>query len=294
MPTGRWLAAFMDRDHFARCSATMQLPTPPEPVLRRWDAARAHLAEGLTEPSAARLRPIEAEFEDHLQQVTTADLFRAQTSGRQWRLAWLRIGDAVSLQESVNLDYARAAARRYDPSSGERGLLELCLPTDVRPRGNTYHLTGGPSQGLTIHSDDLNLMVMRACIEPAQGADPGDPSVARISFLIGKPWHYVHALSVGGRIYLKNGYHRAVGLAEAGIDEIPCVVEQAEDLAPAQCERFSREVLTARRPPLVRDFLDPAMHVDVPHSRIVKVIHARLHGLSGLEIQEFEMSMPLG
>jgi hypothetical protein len=294
MPIGRWLAGFMDQDHFRQKSGHMLLPQPENPVLERWEQARANLAVAPPALSNAAVRPIEDAFADHLLTVGGTDLFRAQTSGRNWSFAWVDIRETVALQESINLDYARAVAARISAVSGEREILDLCLPRDLRPQGQTYHITGASSHGVTIHSEDLNLIVMRANVEATESKDPGDPSVARLGFILGKAWHHVHVLSVGGRCYLKNGYHRAVGLAEAGVREMPCVVLHVDDLGAAECERWSHRLLTSERPPRVGDFLDPALTVDVPNKRVIKVIHATVQPLSRLDIQQFEIAMPEG
>ncbi|HVR11135.1 MAG TPA: hypothetical protein VMW75_24035 [Thermoanaerobaculia bacterium] len=65
------------------------------------------------------------------------------------------------------------------------------------------------------------------------------------------------------------------------------------ELSAADCERWPVPgLLTSGRPPLVGDFLDPALIVDVPHKRIVKVIHAKAEHFSRLEVQQFEIAMP--
>ena len=53
-------------------------------------------------------------------------------------------------------------------------------------------------------------------------------------------------------------------------------------------------LLTSSRPPLVFDFLDPALTIDTPHKRIVKVVHAKVEPFSRVEVQQFEIAMPTG
>ncbi|HLX08993.1 MAG TPA: hypothetical protein VKY89_14155 [Thermoanaerobaculia bacterium] len=294
MPTARWLAAFMDPDHVTRCSAGMPSP-PPASTMERWGRARAQLSALAPVAPGAAARPLGEGCAEHLAAVSGTDLFRSQTAGRGWSFAWVDLRRMVSLQESVNLDYLRAVAARHAAAPGEQELLELCLPRDLRPRPGTYHVTGSSNQEVTIHSDDLNLMVIRAGLEPIEAANPSDPAIARVSLVIGKAWHHVHVLAVGDRCFLKNGYHRAVGLLEAGVSEIPCVLLRAGELTAADCARWpDPRLLASSRPPLLGDFLDPALTVDTPHKRIVKVVHAKVEPFARVEVQQFEIAMPAG
>jgi hypothetical protein len=78
---------------------------------------------------------------------------------------------------------------------------------------------------------------------------------------------------VAGRLYLRNGIHRAYLLASLGVKEIPCVLTE-EDQIPSVVgpyPAFAPHVLALTRPPLLKDMFDPTLTLQVPTVRTNKV-----------------------
>ena len=65
-----------------------------------------------------------------------------------------------------------------------------------------------------------------------------------------------------GRWFLRDGYHRAYDLLQAGVFAMPAVIVYArtlDELGASGARFFSEETLISPRPPMLTDFLDPEL-----------------------------------
>ncbi len=82
-----------------------------------------------------------------------------------------------------------------------------------------------------------------------------------------------------GRWFLRDGYHRAYHLLQAGVDCVPAVVIYArsmEELGATAPWFFNEEQLFSDRPPQVTDFLDDTMILHYERTALRKVIRIRI------------------
>ncbi|MBB5342291.1 hypothetical protein [Tunturibacter empetritectus] len=82
-----------------------------------------------------------------------------------------------------------------------------------------------------------------------------------------------------GRWFLRDGYHRAYHLLQAGVNRIPAVVIYArsiEELGATASWFFDEEQLFSDRPPQVKDFLDSGMILSYERTALRKVIRIRV------------------
>jgi hypothetical protein len=87
-----------------------------------------------------------------------------------------------------------------------------------------------------------------------------------------------------GRWFLRDGYHRAYHLLQAGVDRVPVVLIYArsiEELGATAPWFFNEEQLFSDRPPRVTDFLDDNMTLRYERTALRKVI--RIHVEESLE-----------
>lgn len=87
---------------------------------------------------------------------------------------------------------------------------------------------------------------------------------------------HVHVAIFNERAYLFNGYHRAVGLMQAGVTHMPCIVRNVVDhnaIGIRPPDTFSAALLDANDPPTIAHFAQGrAHHVFLRvHSRILNV-----------------------
>jgi hypothetical protein len=95
-----------------------------------------------------------------------------------------------------------------------------------------------------------------------------------VRFLIAPSPQAILVSHVGGRLFLRNGIHRAFLLASMGAKEIPCILiheTQIPTVASAY-PTFSPAILGKPRPPLLTDALDQDLALKVPIQRTHKVV----------------------
>lgn len=123
---------------------------------------------------------------------------------------------------------------------------------------------------ISLYSNNPDLQVR---LNQKAGAD--DASL--LSLYGGTPFFEVAELC--GRWFLRDGYHRAYRLLNAGVHYIPAVVIRAktlEELGATNTWFFGEDQLFSDRPPRVVDFLDKSMVLHYQRVALRKVIRIRI------------------
>jgi hypothetical protein len=118
-----------------------------------------------------------------------------------------------------------------------------------------------------------------AAMPPVINQVPGIGMV--ISFnVVGLP-QLILASRVNGRLYLRNGMHRAFLLAASGVSAIPVVTVEERQLTQigTMYPSFNNAVLETERPPLLSDMLNSNLTVNIPIARTQKVIRIHVEDL---------------
>lgn len=202
--------------------------------------------------------PVPDAWRAHLERVARRPMFQRLFRGQAWAFASVPIASLISVQPHLNHSFASRLA-----APGEAGMLNLCLPAG----GETLELWGGPSPGETpsasLFTRDPNIGVTSVEMEVA-------PEL-RITFTIGKTALFLQVCRLGGRLFLKNGTHRAVALAAVGVRRLPCVLVDLPD-AGSLPRLLPHATLMGDAPPLVEEFLDPRFYVEYEWRDRIKFI----------------------
>ena len=108
-------------------------------------------------------------------------------------------------------------------------------------------------------------------------ASSGRP-VAILGLSIGYGSNFLQVIQVDNRLVLGNGSHRAYALRELGISQIPCLIQRVtrrDELDLVAAGDFSANpdrYLKSARPPMLRDYFDPALRKIVPVYRKNRVV----------------------
>lgn len=209
---------------------------------------------------------------DQLSSVPDFSLMRHQG----FRVAMADLGRLYAIQPQVLIGNARervAAAQREDVGTLARITLPFEAPTPPLMRFDEEQ------QSWIFTSPNSNLRVLgrfHAELEP-EGHGFG--------FAIAVVRSFMQVSSFGGRYFLRDGYHRAYGLLERGIRNVPVMLKECaneEDLVPPE-GMLTRNILFSPCPPLLPDFLDDGVTASIELAATAKtvVIHAsELHGLA--------------
>ncbi len=189
----------------------------------------------------------------------------------RWEPAWVDLTSVLSVQQLVRLSGLgeRVGAANADPA----GLVDLVMPSGG-PQQITAS-TDGDGKAVTISSPNPNLRVVGSGLGEVE-PEPGKKQLA-VSILIGGAASYLQVAEYRGRYFLRDGYHRAVGLLRRGITVIPCVFvfpRSLQELTPNN-GLFAEDVLFDERPPAVADFLDASVTFTIRRPSPRKFIRVR-------------------
>jgi hypothetical protein len=212
-----------------------------------------------------------------LDQIAARPELQAAIPDAPWTVEWVDLTRILSIQKIITtagLD-ARVGVVNDDPEA----IAELCLPVaqPVPPGGG---FTDQDGLGFTISSLNPNLRVAGSQVHEALVASaPGAPpqKMQGITFFINMGTSYVQVARYQGRSFLRDGYHRTVGLLRAGVTRVPAVVIDAPSfqyIVP-QPGLFDHEVAFSERPPLLTDFLDDTVSVEGSQPTIRKVVRVQ-------------------
>ncbi|MGA8528306.1 MAG: hypothetical protein WB622_01235 [Acidobacteriaceae bacterium] len=101
------------------------------------------------------------------------------------------------------------------------------------------------------------------------------PEGVEVRFMVSNSFSAIVVGKIGSRYYLRNGIHRAYLLRSLGIKSAPCLLVQEEAPPPITIQAyptFTPEVLGRERPPLLKDYFDPKLSIEIPLQRTQKVI----------------------
>ncbi|MCC7363648.1 MAG: hypothetical protein IT303_04690 [Dehalococcoidia bacterium] len=125
-------------------------------------------------------------------------------------------------------------------------LLRVCLPMgrDTYTPQSLVH-----ANGVTVRSDSLNLRVVRRGLFELENMEYYQLG----GLLMGMTCPLLHVARYQGRMYLRNGYHRAYALQAAGVTHAPCLIIDTDLFentgAQGAPETFTRDLLESENPP---------------------------------------------
>jgi hypothetical protein len=188
--------------------------------------------------------------------LQTPNFQQSLTGGRPFRFSYVAVGHLGAFQPFVK-DGAAAP-------TGAGDLVDWCLPpppkSDVRVEGQANE-TG---QRIVVSTFDPNVT-----LTPRLGPDV-------VGLTIGRSPNWVQVAAIGGRYLVRDGHHRVAAAVAAGHERVPAIVVEYQNLQEAMAAPpglwFTPDVMFGiPRPPLVADFLDSALTLDVPAPSRVRV-----------------------
>lgn len=217
--------------------------------------------DGLIEECAPGL------LDDHIDRLRNGA--GSQYFAEGWRVALVDLARVCAFQPTVFVDSAAERAAGVDPEDIS-GLARVTLPTEWQLEQQAQ-LDEGRNQWLLV-SRNPNLRVVGHFAGPLQpGGPPGFGFLATIlpSFL--------QVAEYQGRFYLRDGYHRSLGLLGVGAQRVPAFVrtfDSIQQLVPAGM--LPQEAFVGDRPPTLADYSSDVVSaaVDIPASQKMIVVQA--------------------
>lgn len=235
---------------------------------RRFEAARRAVQgrkQGVDQAGA--VGPLAEPIDDHLELFWASE--HAQAFRKEgWNVGSVDLRKLCAFQPSVFLDHAEQ--RTSGASAGDfHALARITLPltNETEPTIQFDHV----QKAWIISSDDPNLEVVGHFSRPISGG-------RGCGFLVAAPPSCMQVVRWQGRYFLKDGYHRALGFLRRGVYHVPSLVldlpgERGLELGTGE---LSRSAVCGARPPLLTDYLDDgvAVEVELPDARRMVVVQA--------------------
>lgn len=168
-------------------------------------------------------------------------------------------------QPHVLTEDAKRRVEGIDRSDME-ALAALTLPI---PKREQFPVTYDPLKNTwLLASPNPNLRVV------GNFSSSVGPGFSGFGFAVAQQQSYVQVAGVGGRYFLRDGYHRAFGLVAAGIYFAPALVKDFPTLEDAQLPQglLPQSAYLGDRPPLLVDYLDDTVAVDTSLPSTTKII----------------------
>jgi hypothetical protein len=205
-----------------------------------------------------------------LAECTQRSDLQAEYEGLDWTLGILDLRRLLAFQRRLIF-----SARPHSSPTPQQDDWAQLITFTVGPQRSTEHRFVGnwSSKGdldISLHSSNPDLQVR---LSP--NTEPGFQ--LHLSLYGGSPFFEVAEFR--GRWFLRDGYHRAYRLLQAGVHRIPAIVIYTRtigELGATEPWFFSEEQLFSKRPPRVTDFLDENLVLRYERTALRKVIRIRV------------------
>jgi hypothetical protein len=267
MPShGMSLVGFMDQAQAIAHLRDFCIPTDGSDaaLAAEWKAATARIGPPIANAGLPGILPIPEAHAHYI--ATVARLPRVASmlaANPDVGFRMVEIDPLLSFQFTVSrrVSDGHAAGFGSPPSMDE--LLRACLP--LEQPAEKSRIARGP-QSLLLKTPSLNVRL--------ESAGVLGPGMLGVRFGVDLP--LVRVVRHDGRCYLRNGFHRAVGLRIAGATHMPCLFrDNAEADAigmKADGTTFPQALMRSQNPPTLAHFTSGRAH-DVVLRTMSKVLH---------------------
>lgn len=250
--SGLSLLGFMDADSaVAYLSSSCIVPDGGHPALVRiWQEAKARLGSPVSKAGRPRLEDIAGAYKPTLRRVTHNPRFDETVGDLKWSWKLVEIDPLLAFQFHVDIERAASLCVSLGGARTVRAMLPICLPETLGepppPR------ISAQENAIYISASSLNWRKLQA---GNLGRDNNQRFVTGMAWGVGSP--LLQVIRYEGRCYLRNGYHRAFGLRQAGLTEMPCLLLEATDFRQVVDRPqgfFQQELLESDDPPTLLHF----------------------------------------
>lgn len=226
-----------------------------------------------------RVLPVEPDLAAQVAAVMGTPAFRQTFNCLPVSIAKVKLDKLVVSQLHVEHGHRFADASARAVRDDRAALFDLCLPIDAALPAVTVARLSENHYRFSSPSTDLRAHKLRL-LPPLPDAETGDfgPWAAMLGLGIGFSANLLSGVRSGSRILLQNGYHRAYALRASGVKHAYCVIEDVsrkDELAMTASSRVTDDpefYFAAKRPPMLRDFFDPALAKRLPVLPIVNEV----------------------
>ena len=194
----------------------------------------------------------------------------------------------------VTQTHIERTMQRIGPSPTPEELFRFCLPLDrveapvrVRKTGTRSYMFWSPSSDFRYQETEL--------LSAAQLVDfqPFGPIGGVVGAMVGFGSNFLSVIQSDRRALLHNGHHRAVALRAHGITHAPCIIQtvtRLDELRLVGARSVAEDpafYFRSKRPPLLKDFFDPAIRKIVAVRGMVNVVEVSIEVTEHKKVRDF-------
>lgn len=281
-PEWRYLAGFVSEAEAWAYVSGQGIKIAPEEEGKLKD--RIHSAVGFVSSLADRsgvspkLSNLPGTAGDRVAKLEAEPTFKEQLQGvRSHEWTFIELSKLRCFQQNLNLEYVRDLVEHAPGPNDVEGMLRFCLPLlSERPKIEIPIGFNSTTNTYTIISENLDFRILGSVGGEAQ--DPTGIKRPFVGFLYGLGLPQLSVAEYRGAYLIKNGYHRAFALLEAGHTTAPVLLVHAGSYAAAGGAMpgfLPGDLVLSSKPPLLADYQTPAA-IDVPRRRMRIVVS--VHG----------------
>jgi len=197
-------------------------------------------------------------------------------------IAFVELDRLVVFQPHIDITFSGQLEQRLGPRPSDEELFRVCLPYDHPQPPVTSSRLHGNKFVFVSPSNDLRLLDPVA-LQPRHIKDypPNTGLAGIVGVAVGFGSNFMNAIYAEKRLVLVNGSHRAYTLRRMGVTHAPCIIQhvssgdELELVGPETVRKHPERYLTHRRPPMLKDYLNPALHMVMKMPRRLRQITVR-------------------
>ncbi|ETX13293.1 hypothetical protein OCH239_12355 [Roseivivax halodurans JCM 10272] len=248
-----------------------------------WREANDHYAElETTEAGIADeidCLELPAELASLAEDLSEREHFRNTFDRMPTTFGMVELDKIVVSQRRVTLPFVEALAAKLDPRPDPKDLFRFCQPferrdppVEIMRLGNQRFVFSSDSNDLRFHETAM----LRA--DQVTGRESFAPVSGAVGLFVGYGSNFLTLIRSEDRMVLHNGYHRAVAMRMAGVTHVPCVIQtvtRRDELEVSAAQPVVDDptfYFRSPRPPILKDFFDPAIRTLLRTRRTKKLV----------------------
>ncbi|MES2279806.1 MAG: hypothetical protein V4542_00185 [Pseudomonadota bacterium] len=212
------------------------------------------------------VKPLSRKLRAHVGKLTRLPHFQACFPAVPVSFGMVELDKLIVSQQHITQSSVQKMTRSLKMPLSETALAELCLPLTPDTSGFGVALEENGRYVFTSDTHDARFLGAKL-VNPSdiKGRTVGGHVQAVLALSVGFTTNVLNVVRFGPRMVLNNGYHRAIALRKLGITHAPCLIQvcghwEEVGLAGSQEVYHNAAVyFTASRPPLLRDYTNPAL-----------------------------------
>ena len=198
-------------------------------------------------------------------------------------VAMVELDRMVVYQEHIDVTFARRLEQKLGPALTDAELFRTCLPYDhPQPPVKWARASSGKYVFLSPSNDLRFLGHMALEAQHVKEYAPPGNLVGIPGAAVGFGSNFMNAVYADKRLILNNGSHRAFALRRMGVTHAPCIIqhvasrEELKVVAASSVKDNPDLYLTHVRPPMLKDYFNPALRVVMPVHRRLRQVTVRI------------------